>query len=92
MVDKNADLAAAKARTAAEAYYGSGESGLDDDTYDRLLRGIVAFEEAHPDLVAADSPAQKVAAGVTSGDVRHDVPMLSLGNVARPACAPHSDR
>lgn len=71
----------AKARTAAEAYYGSGESGLDDDTYDRLLRGIVAFEEAHPDLVAADSPAQKVAAGVTSGDVRHDVPMLSLGNV-----------
>ena len=82
LVDENAYLAAtAKARTAAEAYYGSGESGLDDDTYDRLLRGIVAFEQAHPDLVAADSPAQKVAAGVTSGDVRHDVPMLSLGNV-----------
>lgn len=71
----------ATARTAADAYYGSGESGLDDDTYDRLLRGIVAFEQAHPDLVAADSPARKVAAGVTSGDVRHDVPMLSLGNV-----------
>jgi DNA ligase (NAD+) len=82
LVDENAYMAAvAKARTAADAYYGSGETGLDDDTYDRLLRGIVAFEETHPGLIAADSPSQKVAAGVTSGDVRHDVPMLSLGNV-----------
>ncbi|WP_082015042.1 hypothetical protein [Streptacidiphilus jiangxiensis] len=74
--------AVAKARTAAEAYYGSGESSLDDDTYDRLLRSITAWEDAHPGLIASDSPSQQVAAGVTTGDVAHTVPMLSLGNLA----------
>lgn len=73
--------AVAQARKAADAYYGSGESGLDDDTYDRLLRGITAWEDAHPGQIAADSPSQQVAAGVTAGDVAHTVPMLSLGNV-----------
>ncbi|GAA2158899.1 MULTISPECIES: NAD-dependent DNA ligase LigA [Glycomyces] len=72
--------AVATARTAADAYYGSGESGLDDDAYDRLLRGIAAWETEHPDQVAADSPTRAVGAGVTSGDVPHDVRMLSLGN------------
>jgi DNA ligase (NAD+) len=73
--------AVTQARRAADAYYGSGESGLDDDSYDRLLRGITAWEDAHPGQVAADSPSQQVAAGVTTGDVTHTVPMLSLGNV-----------
>jgi DNA ligase (NAD+) len=73
--------AVAQARTAADAYYGAGESVMDDDTYDRLLRGITAWEDAHPGQIAADSPSQQVAAGVTAGDVRHSVPMLSLGNV-----------
>jgi DNA ligase (NAD+) len=52
-IDTDVDYLAA-ARTAAEAYYGSGESGMDDDAYDRLLRGIIAWEEAHPDAVADD--------------------------------------
>ncbi len=73
--------AVAQARKAADAYYGSGESGLDDDTYDRLLRGITAWEAAHPGQIAADSPSQQVAAGVTTGNVEHTVSMLSLGNV-----------
>ena len=73
--------AVAQTRAAADAYYGSGESGLDDETYDRLLRGITAWESEHPDQVAADSPTRQVAAGVTTGDVRHTVRMLSLGNV-----------
>nr|WP_211116773.1 NAD-dependent DNA ligase LigA [Glycomyces buryatensis] len=73
--------AVAQAREAADAYYGTGESGMDDDTYDRLLRGIIAWEAEHPDQVAADSPTQQVAAGVTTGDVEHSVRMLSLGNV-----------
>ncbi|WP_042381173.1 NAD-dependent DNA ligase LigA [Streptacidiphilus melanogenes] len=71
----------AQARKAADAYYGSGESGLDDETYDRLLRGITAWEEEHPGQVASDSPSRQVGAGVTTGDVMHTVPMLSLGNV-----------
>jgi DNA ligase (NAD+) len=73
--------AVAQARQAADAYYGSGESGLDDETYDRLLLGITAWENTHPGQIAADSPSQQVAAGVTTGDVAHTVPMLSLGNV-----------
>lgn len=73
--------AVASARVAAEAYYGSGESGMDDATYDRLLRAITAWEEAHPDQVATDSPTQAVAAGVVTGDVAHSKRMLSLGNV-----------
>nr|WP_204745623.1 NAD-dependent DNA ligase LigA [Glycomyces paridis] len=73
--------AVARARTAADAYYGSGESGMDDDAYDRLVRGIAAWEEAHPDAVAPDSPTREVAAGVTTGEVEHVARMLSLGNV-----------
>ena len=69
------------ARTAADAYYGSGESGLDDDAYDRLLRAVTGWEQEHPGQVAADSPTRQVAAGVTSGEVAHRERMLSLGNV-----------
>ena len=71
----------AAARTAADAYYGVGESGLDDDAYDRLLRGITAWEVEHPDQTTEDSPTRQVAAGVTSGEVAHRERMLSLGNV-----------
>jgi DNA ligase (NAD+) len=74
-------LAVAQARTAAEAYYGSGEPNLDDESYDRLLRGIVAWEDEHPGRIAADSPSQQVGAGLTTGEVGHGVRMLSLGNV-----------
>ncbi|WP_408640995.1 NAD-dependent DNA ligase LigA [Streptacidiphilus rugosus] len=73
--------AVAHARKAADAYYGSGESGLDDDDYDRLLRGITAWEGAHPGQIADDSPSRQVGGGVTTGDVEHAVRMLSLGNV-----------
>ena len=73
--------AVATARTAADAYYGAGESGLDDDAYDRLLRSITAWEQANPEQTAADSPTRQVAAGVTTGEVAHRERMLSLGNV-----------
>ncbi|MGN9781019.1 NAD-dependent DNA ligase LigA [Nonomuraea sp. ZG12] len=63
------------------AYYGAGESSLDDDSYDRLFRGIQAYEAEHPDEVVPDSPTSKVAGGAVVGDVPHTVPMLSLDNV-----------
>lgn len=66
---------------AAAAYYGDGTSALDDDAYDRLVRGIAAYEAEHPDEVLPDSPAGKVAGGAVTGDVPHTVPMLSLDNV-----------
>ncbi|MEU6998985.1 NAD-dependent DNA ligase LigA [Nonomuraea sp. NPDC046570] len=65
----------------AAAYYADGTSTLDDDAYDRLARGIQAYEEAHPEAVLATSPTGKVAGGAVVGDVPHIVPMLSLDNV-----------
>jgi DNA ligase (NAD+) len=70
-----------EASAAAAAYYAAGESTLDDDAYDRLVRGIAAYEEEHPQDVLADSPTGKVAGGAAGGDVPHTVPMLSLDNV-----------
>ncbi|MEU5754171.1 NAD-dependent DNA ligase LigA [Streptomyces sp. NPDC047829] len=69
------------AARAAAAYYAGGSSPLDDDTYDRLARGIAAWEAGHPDEVLPDSPTGKVAGGAAEGDVPHTVPMLSLDNV-----------
>ncbi|WP_307665290.1 NAD-dependent DNA ligase LigA [Streptomyces sp. V1I1] len=69
------------ATQAAAAYYATGESTLDDDAYDRLVRGIAAYEQAHPGEMSAASPTGKVAGGTAVGDVPHTVPMLSLDNV-----------
>ncbi|TLS45688.1 NAD-dependent DNA ligase LigA [Streptomyces montanus] len=66
---------------AAAAYYAGGTSPLDDDTYDRLVRGIAAWEAEHPEQVLPDSPTGKVAGGAVEGDVPHTVAMLSLDNV-----------
>nr|BFE79699.1 hypothetical protein GCM10020093_023000 [Planobispora longispora] len=66
---------------AAAAYYGDGTSPLDDDAYDRLVRGIEAYEAAHPGQALPGSPTGKVAGGAVDGDVPHTVPMLSLDNV-----------
>ncbi|MCD0446300.1 NAD-dependent DNA ligase LigA [Glycomyces sp. A-F 0318] len=82
LVDEAAYLeAVVQARAAADAYYGLGESTLDDETYDRLLRGITAWEVEHPNQVAADSPSRQVGGGITTGEVEHAQRMLSLGNV-----------
>ncbi|MEU7852995.1 NAD-dependent DNA ligase LigA [Nonomuraea sp. NPDC049141] len=69
---------------AAAAYYADGTSTLDDDAYDRLVRGIQAYEKAHPESVLPSSPTGKVAGGAVTGDVPHTVPMLSLDNVFGP--------
>ncbi|MFD4260368.1 NAD-dependent DNA ligase LigA [Streptomyces sp. NPDC058534] len=72
------------ATRAAAAYYAGGASPLDDDAYDRLARGIAAWEAEHPDEVLPASPTGKVAGGAAEGDVPHTVPMLSLDNVFSP--------
>ncbi|MGV9705822.1 NAD-dependent DNA ligase LigA [Streptomyces sp. NPDC003483] len=66
---------------ASAAYYTGGTSVLDDDAYDRLVRGIAAWEAEHPEEVLPDSPTGKVAGGAVEGDVPHTVAMLSLDNV-----------
>jgi DNA ligase (NAD+) len=66
---------------ASAAYYTGGTSVLDDDAYDRLVRGIAEWEAAHPDQILPGSPTGKVAGGAVEGDVPHTVAMLSLDNV-----------
>ncbi|MFE7842300.1 NAD-dependent DNA ligase LigA [Streptomyces sp. NPDC057474] len=66
---------------ASAAYYTGGTSVLDDDTYDRLVRGIAVWEAEHPEQALPDSPTGKVAGGAVEGDVPHTVAMLSLDNV-----------
>ena len=63
-------------------YYVLDDPTLTDADYDRLLRELEALEAAHPHLASADSPTQRVG-NTPSGqfaEVRHAVPMLSLGN------------
>ena len=53
-----------------------------DGEYDALLRALAGLEAAHPQLVAVDSPTQRVGGGVAEkfAKVRHPQPILSLAN------------
>ena len=55
---------------------------IPDAEYDRLFHQLKALEAAHPELITADSPTQRVGAKPLSGfaQVRHEIPMLSLDN------------
>ena len=63
-------------------YYVLDDPLVSDAEYDRLMQELRALEAAHPELVSPDSPTQRVAGTPRSGfgDVRHQVPMLSLDN------------
>ncbi len=64
-------------------YYVLDEPSIPDAEYDRLFRELQALEAAHPELITPDSPTQRVGAAPLSefGEVKHAIPMLSLGNV-----------
>lgn len=63
-------------------YYVLDAPTVSDAHYDRLVRELEQLERAHPDLVTPDSPTQRVGAPPLKefSEVRHSVPMLSLGN------------
>jgi len=63
-------------------YHVLDEPSIPDAEYDRLLRELDELEAAHPELVTADSPTQRVgnAPAGKFAEVRHAIPMLSLGN------------
>ena len=55
---------------------------IPDAEYDRLFHRLKALEAAHPELITADSPTQRVGAKPLLGfaQIRHEIPMLSLDN------------
>ncbi|HHL39788.1 MAG TPA: NAD-dependent DNA ligase LigA [Deltaproteobacteria bacterium] len=63
-------------------YYVLDSPVVSDAEYDRLMRRLEELEAAHPELVTADSPTQRVGAAPVEefGTVEHGVPMLSLAN------------
>ena len=64
----------------AQRYYLLDAPEIPDAEYDRLFQALQAIEAAHPDLLTADSPTQRVMGQVLPGfaPVRHAVPMLSI--------------
>lgn len=63
-------------------YHVRDQPEISDSEYDHLLRELLDLEAAHPELVAADSPTQRVGASPQSDfqPHTHRQPMLSLGN------------
>ena len=55
---------------------------MEDAVYDRLYRELLELETAHPQLLSADSPTQRVGGAPAEGfvSVRHRIPLFSLDN------------
>ncbi|MBD3160774.1 MAG: NAD-dependent DNA ligase LigA [Candidatus Eisenbacteria bacterium] len=66
----------------ARLYYVEAEPEISDEAYDALYDELVALEARFPDLVAPDSPTQRVGGAPLEEfrTVRHRTPMLSLQN------------
>lgn len=64
-------------------YYVLDDPQMPDFEYDRLLRELEDLEKAHPELIAPDSPTQRVGGEAISQfqKVRHPVPLMSLQDV-----------
>jgi len=63
-------------------YHVLDEPSIPDVEYDRLFHELKALEADNPHLVTPDSPTQRVGSAALSAftQVRHEIPMLSLGN------------
>jgi DNA ligase (NAD+) len=67
---------------AAHAYYVLDSPEMEDPVYDRLYRELLDLEANHPELIAPDSPTQRVGGAPAQGfqSVRHRIGLLSLDN------------
>jgi DNA ligase (NAD+) len=63
-------------------YYVLDDPQISDAEYDALMRRLQELEKQHPELIATDSPTQRVGGKPREGfiKVRHSAPMLSLDN------------
>ncbi len=80
-IDRVAALRA-QIEQANHRYHVLDDPDLTDADYDRRMRELEALETQYPELASPDSPTRKVGARATGGfaEVRHALPMLSLGN------------
>src|SRR5579863_655539 len=63
-------------------YYVLDAPAISDAEYDALMNELKRLEAAHPELLSADSPTQRVGGKPAEGfrKVSHSRPMLSLDN------------
>jgi len=63
-------------------YYVIDDPTIADGEYDTLLRELQSLERENPNLVASDSPTQRVGSTPIAefGTIDHRIPMLSLAN------------
>ncbi len=63
-------------------YYVESNPRISDFEFDKLLEELIKLEKENPEFISAESPSQRVGGAVTKEfrQVRHKVPMLSLGN------------
>jgi DNA ligase (NAD+) len=66
----------------SDRYHVHDDPEIADDEYDELFRRLQELEAEHPELVAPDSPTQRVGGAPVSSlkKVKHERPMLSLAN------------
>ncbi len=66
-------------------YHIEDKPEIPDSEYDALYQELESLEAAHPELLTPDSPTQRVGDEPLEGfeEVRHAVPMLSLGNARK---------
>lgn len=67
----------------AHQYYNLDSPSVDDEVYDGLLQELKALEKKYPELIAGDSPTQRIAGKALDKftKVSHLVPMISLSDV-----------
>ncbi|MCH8840114.1 MAG: NAD-dependent DNA ligase LigA [Planctomycetes bacterium] len=72
----------AEIRAHDRRYYVEAQPTISDLEYDRLLERLKELEAAHPELVTADSPTQRVGDAPVDelNSVRHRVAMMSIDN------------
>lgn len=63
-------------------YYVLDAPSVPDSEYDSLFKALQALERAHPELVTADSPSQRVGGTPSNAftNITHKQAMLSLNN------------
>jgi DNA ligase (NAD+) len=69
-------------QAASYAYYVLDNPDMEDAVYDRLYRELQDLETTYPELIAPDSPTQRVGERPASGfvSVKHNISLYSLEN------------
>ncbi len=81
-LEKKIESLREKIRRHEYLYYVLDQPEISDLDFDKLMQQLKDLEAAHPNLIAADSPTQRVGGKPREGFVKvpHSSPMLSLDN------------